>query len=191
MSSDGYLGLIPNIWISAGLPKCLISALIPIWPRYNRCCHKGSVSGITWHVAATSARCLMNIVRGSLEVSFEGLNSSFLFRTVFLKPELCYWKYFMVMISPFFPTLVDLTHSLRVLFLEGKQQYWGVSGWLVAPITQLCQEPGRSRWEQAQCQSVVESLFLNKHSENLPWGVWKEGLAARTTSFQNHFILAG
>ena len=45
MSPDGYLRPIPNLWISVGLWKCLNSALIPLWPRYNlwslHSCHEG------------------------------------------------------------------------------------------------------------------------------------------------------
>lgn len=131
-----------------------------------------SVSAVTWHVAATSARCLMNTIWGSLEVSFEGLNSSFLFLTVFLKPELCYLKYLMVMISPFLQRLLTWPLSLRVLFLERKQQYWGVSGWLMAPITQLCQEPSKSRWGTTSTRPVYGGKFILEQTQ------WKSALSS-------------
>lgn len=99
------------------------------------------VSAVTWHVAATSARCLMNTIQGSLEVSFS-------------------------------PVLVDLTCSLRVLFLEGKQQCWGVSGWFRAPITQLCQEPSKSRWGTTSTRPVYGGKFILEQTQ------WKSALSS-------------
>lgn len=166
MSPDGYLRPTPNICRTVKVFElCANPHLTQIQPLKSPQLSQRflSVLGVRWHIAATSARFFLHILRfldGCWRLALEGWR-------IPPSSSLHFWSLSYVVQSTSQSRLVLISKNCwpdplsEDPFLwrwqEGnfiQQPWWGFSGWLMAPFTQQGQEANKSRWETTSTQSV-------------------------------------